>query len=123
GQTHRGLSAHLSGQQQDQARDSTGLGYPRRFPSPSRRCIAAEAAQRGQCPSPALGQYRNILLVDHHVDVYPLLRSVDVLITDYSSGWFDYLILDRPILFYAYDLEDYLKPPFRTPGRSSPLFF
>jgi len=58
---------------------------------------------------PALGQYRNILLVDHHVDVYPLLRSVDVLITDYSSVWFDYLILDRPILFYAYDLEDYLK--------------
>ena len=31
----------------------------------------------------------------------------DVLITDYSSVFFDYAILKRPIYFYMYDLESY----------------
>jgi len=31
----------------------------------------------------------------------------DVLITDYSSVFFDYAILNRPIYFYMYDLEEY----------------
>lgn len=31
----------------------------------------------------------------------------DVLITDYSSVFFDFGILKRPILFYMYDLEEY----------------
>jgi len=31
----------------------------------------------------------------------------DMLITDYSSVMFDYSILRRPMLFFAYDLEDY----------------
>ncbi|MFA7302334.1 MAG: CDP-glycerol glycerophosphotransferase family protein [Candidatus Paceibacterota bacterium] len=42
-------------------------------------------------------------------DIYPLLPSFDVLITDYSSIFTDYLLLDRPIVFYAYDLDDYAK--------------
>ena len=31
----------------------------------------------------------------------------DVLITDYSSVFFDYAILNRPIYFYMYDLQEY----------------
>ena len=31
----------------------------------------------------------------------------DILITDYSSVMFDYAILDRPIILFAYDLEEY----------------
>ena len=31
----------------------------------------------------------------------------DIVITDYSSVMFDYTILNRPILFYTYDLEEY----------------
>lgn len=42
-------------------------------------------------------------------DPYPLLRHTDVLITDYSSVLFDFLLLDRPIVFFAYDLESYTK--------------
>lgn len=31
----------------------------------------------------------------------------DILITDYSSVFFDYAVLNRPIYFYMYDFEDY----------------
>ena len=31
----------------------------------------------------------------------------DIMITDYSSVMFDYAILDRPILLFAYDLDEY----------------
>ena len=33
----------------------------------------------------------------------------DILITDYSSAMFDYAILDRPIILFTYDLENYVK--------------
>ncbi|MGZ2368984.1 CDP-glycerol glycerophosphotransferase family protein [Ancylomarina sp. YFZ004] len=42
-------------------------------------------------------------------DVYELLPYVDVLLTDYSSIWIDYLLLDRPIIYIPYDLEEYKK--------------
>jgi len=32
----------------------------------------------------------------------------DILITDYSSAMFDYAILDRPILLFTYDMEEYV---------------
>ena len=41
-------------------------------------------------------------------DVYPLMAQCDLLITDYSSIYLDYLLLDRPIVFFAHDLEDYV---------------
>ena len=37
----------------------------------------------------------------------PLLAATDLLITDYSSCFFDYLLLDRPIIHYLYDYEYY----------------
>ena len=41
-------------------------------------------------------------------EVGTLLRRADVLVTDYSSVWIDYLLLDRPVVSYCYDLEAYL---------------
>ena len=40
--------------------------------------------------------------------LYRLLGRAAGLITDYSSVWTDYLVLDRPIGFYLPDLDDYL---------------
>lgn len=42
-------------------------------------------------------------------DVNDLLPNIDILITDYSSIYFDYLLLDRPIVFSCYDREDYAR--------------
>ena len=43
------------------------------------------------------------------IDATTLLGAADVLITDYSSCFFDYLIIDNPIIHYAYDYEYYKK--------------
>lgn len=40
-------------------------------------------------------------------DLYRLLPGTDALITDYSSVYFDYLLLDKPIAFVLDDLEQY----------------
>src|SRR5699024_7268627 len=40
-------------------------------------------------------------------DVGELYLVSDILITDYSSVFFDYANLQRPILFYTYDIEKY----------------
>jgi len=58
-------------------------------------------------------------------DVNVVLPEVDVLITDYSSIYFDFLLLDRPIVFVPYDLEQYQRErgfviddyDFWTPGK------
>lgn len=39
--------------------------------------------------------------------LYELLASTDALISDYSSVYFDYLLLNRPIAFVTIDLDSY----------------
>ena len=41
------------------------------------------------------------------IDVNELYLVADLLITDYSSVFFDYANLRRPIIFYMYDIEEY----------------
>lgn len=41
------------------------------------------------------------------VSIYEVLGNFDILITDYSSIYFDYLLLNRPIIFIPLDLEEY----------------
>jgi CDP-glycerol glycerophosphotransferase (TagB/SpsB family) len=51
--------------------------------------------------------YSNILFHSPQGDVYPLLKYANILITDYSSVYFDFLLLNRPIIFFDYDKEEY----------------
>lgn len=52
--------------------------------------------------------YKDFIIdVSDYYDIADLYLISDLLITDYSSVFFDYATLDRPIIFYMYDLEDY----------------
>lgn len=46
-------------------------------------------------------------LIPVNIDANQLLKITDILVSDYSSIFFDYLISERPILFYIPDLEKY----------------
>jgi CDP-glycerol glycerophosphotransferase len=50
------------------------------------------------------GFVRDVSAID---DINELYMASDMLITDYSSVFFDYANLRRPVLFYMYDLESY----------------
>ncbi len=58
-------------------------------------------------------RYSNILIQSDmefqsaNVELYRLLGSCEALITDYSSVYFDYLLLDRPIGFAVEDIASY----------------
>lgn len=45
--------------------------------------------------------------VSSYDDINDLYIVADLLITDYSSVFFDYAILGRPMIFYMYDMEEY----------------
>lgn len=56
-----------------------------------------------------LQQYSNILVITSAMepDVQAFLMAADALMTDYSSIYLDYLILNRPILFFGFDHSYY----------------
>ena len=42
-------------------------------------------------------------------EINDLLLVTDILITDYSSVCFEFGILNKPMLFFAFDVEEYIK--------------
>lgn len=57
-----------------------------------------------------LSGYSNILdMTEESLDIQELLMETDLLITDYSSTYIDYLLLDRPIIFYDFDYDRYIE--------------
>ena len=46
-------------------------------------------------------------LMKYDLQVNDLLNMADCLLTDYSSVFYDYLLLDRPIGFFVNDISDY----------------
>jgi len=55
----------------------------------------------------ATNQQNDRVLIINDVSAQELMAASDMLITDYSSCFFDYLLLDRPIIHYIYDYEFY----------------
>ena len=54
-------------------------------------------------------EFSNICFLDKRLDIYPLLPFVDVLITDYSSIYYDFLLLNKGILLYPFDKERFIE--------------
>ena len=54
---------------------------------------------------------KNLHFVNEDVidDIAQWMGCFDLLITDYSSIYLDYLLLDKPMIFLPYDKEEYLK--------------
>ena len=54
-------------------------------------------------------KYKDFLLnVSDKEDIMELLCVTDVLITDYSSVFYDFASAKKPMLFYMYDLDEYI---------------
>jgi CDP-glycerol glycerophosphotransferase (TagB/SpsB family) len=51
--------------------------------------------------------YSHIITLDRQSDVYTLLPFTDTLITDYSSIYYDYILMDREIILFSFDLDEY----------------
>lgn len=51
----------------------------------------------------------NIIVPAPHILTNELLGMSDILISDYSSVFFDYIVTERPIIHYLYDLEEYIQ--------------
>ena len=47
------------------------------------------------------------MFADYDIDLNSILNYCDYLITDYSGVVFDYLYLDRPIIFYTPDYKEF----------------
>ncbi|MCM3668100.1 CDP-glycerol glycerophosphotransferase family protein [Mesobacillus maritimus] len=47
-------------------------------------------------------------LVPDYIDTNELLSTVDLLVTDYSSIFFDFLVTGKPIIFYTWDADVYM---------------
>ncbi len=51
---------------------------------------------------------KNIHILNGTFDLNPLLSQIDILITDYSSVYLDFLFVNRPTVFFPFDIDTYL---------------
>lgn len=52
--------------------------------------------------------YERIISIHSQTDVYPILSFMDILITDYSSIYSDFLLTNKPVIFFPYDYEEFI---------------
>lgn len=51
----------------------------------------------------------NIINIGAEIDLYSFFELCDMLITDYSSSYTDYMLTERPVVAFDYDWEEYSK--------------
>lgn len=55
-----------------------------------------------------LSKYSNICLYPKNSDVYTILPFIDCLITDYSSIYTDFLMMNKEIILFTFDYDEYV---------------
>ena len=55
-----------------------------------------------------LREFDNVSMMPSEYELYEFLAVVDVLITDYSSIMYDFVLANRKIVLYTYDKDEYL---------------
>lgn len=55
----------------------------------------------------AINTSRRITIADMNYDIQTLLKESQILITDYSSVFFDMMYMNKPIIFYQFDEEEF----------------
>ena len=56
----------------------------------------------------AITNYSNLMIYHKNSDVYAVLPFIDCLITDYSSIYTDFLMMNKEIILFIFDFEDYV---------------
>jgi CDP-glycerol glycerophosphotransferase (TagB/SpsB family) len=72
------------------------------------RTLVFKAHPNFALPPTSGTSWTNVVVVDPKVDLNDLLPLCDVLVTDYSSVAFDFLLLDRPIVYFLPDHDRYV---------------
>jgi CDP-glycerol glycerophosphotransferase (TagB/SpsB family) len=75
---------------------------------PTGRTLLFKAHPNFAIPTASATRWTNVVVVDPSVDLNDLLPVCDVLVTDYSSVAFDFLLLDRPIVYFLPDHDRYV---------------
>lgn len=53
----------------------------------------------------------NFIALDFSIDLNAVVTECDVLISDYSGAMIDYLLTQKPMIMYCYDLAEYQRSP------------
>lgn len=56
-----------------------------------------------------LSQRYDRIFSDNDADIYQTLGKYRILISDYSSIAYDFILLNRPVVFFNYDFEDFIE--------------
>lgn len=54
-------------------------------------------------------EFTNIIIYPPNMDIYPIMKYCDLMIADYSSIYFDFLFVDKPIVFFPYDYDEWVR--------------
>lgn len=64
---------------------------------------------RTQIDLSSINAYPHLKVLEKEADIYTVMPFTDCLISDYSSVYFDYLLLEKEIILFPFDMEDYLR--------------
>lgn len=54
-------------------------------------------------------------------DIQTLLKKSSILVTDYSSVFFDFVYMNKPVIFYQFDQNDFFGKHYKSSGKPYPF--